>query len=87
MEARIRELLLTPLIIEASNKLVQRLLWFFSLSSERKQLKMALKFIPIRNHTETDETTKGNAGLALRDLACSSSASELLIEAPDRYLK
>lgn len=82
------ELLLTPLIIEASSsKLVQWLVWFFLLRSERKQLKMALKFTPNRNHTETDETTRGNAGLALRALACSSSASELLIEVRDRYLK
>ena len=52
------------LIIEASNKLVHCILLFFLVSSELKQLKIALKFIPIRNHTETDEATKGNAVLA-----------------------
>lgn len=56
-------LVLTLLIIEASNKLIRCMLLFFLGSSELEQLKIALKFIPVRSDTEADETEQGNAVL------------------------
>lgn len=63
-EAGIRVLVLTLLIKEASSKLIRCMLLFFLGSSELKQLKIALKFIPVRSDAEADETEKGNAVLA-----------------------
>lgn len=43
--------------------------------------------VSIRNRTETDETTKGNAVLVLGSGLQCMFASELLIEMQGRYLK